>query len=312
MPFSKQEALLLIKKALEEDRLGHAYLLCGSSQEEIGVFSEELASRILGCSLLHLSEHPDFHLVEPESKARKILTEQMRHLEEKLHLKPQASSYKVAVIHDADRMVPAAANAFLKTLEEPPDKTVLLLVTLLPEAILATIRSRSLVISLHEKDLFLESEIEKKIEIIMHEFFKEDAPKDATAAFQCVRAFQELLSTARKEALEEAEEEFQIEKKQYGKTTDGSWEDLREEHFKATAEAASLESRSLLIAGVTNYFGSCLRKLYQQQNSEIDSKAASLLRALEIVESLRNSLEQGVQEALALEAGFLELMRSRS
>jgi DNA polymerase-3 subunit delta' len=309
MAFSKQEALSLIKKALEEDRLGHAYLLCGSSQEEIGVFSEELASLILGCSLLHLQEHPDFHSVEPESKARKILTNQMRQLEEALHLKAQASSYKVAVIHDADRMVPAAANAFLKTLEEPPDKTVLLLVTLLPETILETIRSRCLLIALHERDLSPESEVEKKVKSIMCDFFKEDTPKDATTAFQCTRAFQELLSMARTEALEAAQEEFQAEKKQYTKTTDGSWEEAREDHFKAIAEAAALESRSLLLAGVANYFGASLREVYQQKNSEIHQKAASLLRALEIVESLRHSLEQGVHEALALETGFLELTR---
>ncbi|MFZ4115125.1 MAG: hypothetical protein ACOYK6_00205 [Chthoniobacterales bacterium] len=309
MPFSKHEALALLQKALEEDRLGHAYLLCGSSKEEVGLLSEEVASLILGCSLLHLQEHPDFHQVEPESKARKILTDQMRQLEEALHLKAQASSYKVAVIHDADRMVPAAANAFLKTLEEPPERTVLFLVTLLPEAILATIRSRCITITLHEADSAFQNEYEEKIERVMEYFFKEGAPTDATAAFQLTRAFQELLSTAREKATEGAQEEFQVEKKRYGKTTDGSWEDLREEHFKATAEATALESRSLLLVGVENYFGMRLRNLYQQEESgERHERGTSLLRALGIVESLRHSLEQGVQEALALEAGFLELM----
>ena len=309
MSFSKQEALSLLQKAIEENRLAHAYLLCGSSKEEVGLLSEEVASLILGCSLLHLPEHPDFHQVEPESKARKILTEQMRNLEEALHLKPQVSSYKVVVIHDADRMVPAAANAFLKTLEEPPDKTVLLLVTLLPEAMLATIRSRCIAMTLHETGLSPQSEYEKKIEVLMESFFKEGAPADATAAFQCTRAFQVLLSAAREEAVEGSAEEFQAEKQHYGKTTDGSWEDLREEHFKATAEAAALESRSLLLAGIANYFGRCLTRLYEVESEENHQRAASLLRSLEIIEALRHSLEQGVQEALALEAGFLELMK---
>lgn len=310
MAFSKQEALSLLQKAMKENRLGHAYLLCGSSESEVGLLSEEVASLVLGCSLLHLPDHPDFYEIEPESKARKILTEQMRNLEEALHLKPQLSSYKVVVIHDADRMVPAAANAFLKTLEEPPDKTVLLLVTLLPEALLETIRSRCITMALHEAGRPQPSKHEEEIEALMKNFFKEGAPTDATAAFQLTRAFQSLLSAAREEAAENAAEEFQAEKQHYGKTTDGSWGDHREDHFKATAEAAALESRSLLLAGVANYFGTGLRNLYQEGKTQKNhqQKVVSLLSCMEVIESLRHSLEQGVQEALALEAGFLELM----
>lgn len=307
MAFSKTEALSLFKKALDENRLGHAYLISGSSKEDVGLLSEEMASLILGCSLLNLQAHPDFHDVKPESKARRILTEQIRHLEDELHLKPQTSLYKVAVIHDADRMIPAGANAFLKTLEEPPDKTVLLLVTLLPEAILPTIRSRCLMIALHAVGKLEQCEYTSKIEILMKETFYDGAPHDINAAFACTRAFQELLAIARKEALQAVDEEFEIEKKQYGKTTDRSWESLREEHFKAVGEAKALEARSLLLAGVTNYFATRLRNRYEQEGP---TKSLSLLRALETVDSLRHSLEQGVQETLALEAGFLELMRS--
>lgn len=310
MAFSKQEALLLFKKALQENRLGHAYLLSGASQEEVGLLSEEVASLILECTLLHLPEHPDFYEVEPESKARKILTEQMRNLEEALHLKAQQSSYKVVVIHAADRMVPAASNAFLKTLEEPPDKTILLLETLLPEAVLETIRSRCIKIALHETTSVSKNEHQQKIEVVMKKFFSEGAPADATAAFQCTRSFQAVLAAAREEALERAEEEFQAEKKHYGKTTESSWEDVREEHYKATAEAAALESRSLLLLEVAHYFGVELRSLYEQGGDL--QRAASLLRSLETVESMRNALEQGIQEALALETGFLKLMRTNA
>lgn len=373
MAFSKKEALTLFQKAIQADRLGHAYLLYGSSKEEIILLSEEIASLILGCGLPSIHEHPDFHQVAPESKTRKILTEQMRHLEKALHLKPETSLYKVAVIHDADRMVPGAANAFLKTLEEPPDQTVLFLTTLLPEAILPTIRSRCLVMTLHkraqqhqneqkapsssncDKESQESSVSKEKIETLMKSFFYEGAPHDATAAFAFTRAFQELLLGARKEAIQTADEEFQIEKKQYAKTTDGSWADIREEHFKAMGEATALEARSCMLDGVANYFATCLRNLYQQEpaknhlypfqgldnrqagpslelhqrseegnlpieklasreqltnnvNQYDDQKIASLLRVMEIVDSLRSTLENGVQEALALEAGFLELI----
>ncbi|MEI6416397.1 MAG: DNA polymerase III subunit delta', partial [Verrucomicrobiota bacterium] len=138
MAFSKNKALALLKNASQEKRLGHAYLITGSFHDGMETIAEELACMVLPCSLLEVKMHPDVHMVEPESKSRKILTEQMRHLEEALHLKPQQSDYKVAIIHDAERMMPSAANAFLKTLEEPPDQTLLLLTTSLPEALLET------------------------------------------------------------------------------------------------------------------------------------------------------------------------------
>ena len=55
---------------------------------------------------------------------------------------------KFGVVYEADRLMPQAANAFLKTLEEPPDHSVLVLVTALPEALLDTIRSRCIEVSL--------------------------------------------------------------------------------------------------------------------------------------------------------------------
>ncbi len=162
MSFTKQQALDFLQKARLEQRLGHAYLITGSAHAGGETLSEELAALVLGCGVLHLEAHPDFYVVEPESKSRKILTEQIRNLEEALHLKPQQSDYKVAVIHDADRMMPAAANAFLKTLEEPPDKTLLLLVSSLPEVLLETIRSRCIALPLYSASERPLEENEKK------------------------------------------------------------------------------------------------------------------------------------------------------
>lgn len=312
MAFSKTQALDLLQKAIAENRLGHAYLISGSSHAGVEQLSEELAALVLGCSLLHVETHPDFHAIEPESKARKILTEQMRTLEEELHLKPQQSAYKVAVIHDADRMVPAAANAFLKTLEEPPDKTLLLLLSVVPEALLETIRSRCIALPLYETTEVPRGEYEKKMAEVMKHFFSPGVPMDATAAFQLTRSFQALLSAAREEAVEAAEEEFSSEKKQYGKTTESSWEGHREEHFKAAAEAAALGYRSLLLAVVADYFGNRLRAMYAESNQEEcdGEEVVRLLQCMEAVDAMKNTLERGVQEPLALEAGFLELMKN--
>jgi len=306
MAFSKNQALALLKKAIEEQRLGHAYLITGSFHDGMEMVAEELAAMVLSCSLLEVKQHPDVHMVEPESKSRKILTEQMRDLEEALHLKPQQNHYKIAIIHDAERMVSSAANAFLKTLEEPPDQTLLLLTTSLPEALLETIRSRCIRLPIYSCEEAPQQEHEKKIAAWMKTFFAECTTYDVAAAFQLARHVQELLATIREEAAESAEEEFHLEKQHFGKTTEGNWEGAREQYFKATAEASVLAQRSLLIDAVAAHFGERLRIASQKNDQD---EIVCLLRALEIVEKLRSSLEGGVQEALALEAGFLELTK---
>lgn len=314
MPFSKDQALHFLKKAIAEGRLAHAYLVIGSPHAGVGLLTEELAALVLSCSLHHLETHPDFYLIEPESKARKIVIEQMRALEEALALSSQRGAYKVAVIHDADRMVPAAANAFLKTLEEPSDKTLLLLTTTFPEGVLTTIRSRCVFLPLHEKEKPPQEEYEKKMKQLASIFFHSGAATDATAAFQFTRGFQALLEEIRKTAVATTEQEFRAEKQHYGKKTEVVWEARREEHFKASAEALALSYRSSLLATLADYFGHQLRALCEEEhlNTQKKEEVVQLLRSLEIVESISRTLESGVQEALAFEAGFLELLETHN
>src|SRR4029077_620583 len=86
--------------------------------------------------------------IEPECKSRKILVEQIRELGASLRLHATRAKVKFGVVYEADRLMPQAANAFLKTLEEPPDHSVLILVTALPEALLDTIRYRCIEVAL--------------------------------------------------------------------------------------------------------------------------------------------------------------------
>ena len=88
-------------------------------------------------------------IVEPESKSRRITVDSIRAAEHPLHLAAPAGTTKFAVIVDADRMGVAAENAFLKTLEEPPRASMLLLLSARPELLLDTILSRCIRIQLH-------------------------------------------------------------------------------------------------------------------------------------------------------------------
>src|SRR5690606_19739146 len=91
--------------------------------------------------------HPDLHLVFPEPEKRTIGIEQIRELSEALSMKGFRGGAKAAVIEPAEAMTLAAANALLKTLEEPAAQTFLLLVSHQPHRLLPTIRSRCQVLA---------------------------------------------------------------------------------------------------------------------------------------------------------------------
>lgn len=307
MAFSREEALRLLGKSLEEGRLGHAYLVSGPPGSGVEELARELAGIFLECDALHVGREPDFHAIEPGSKSRRLLIEQIRDLEGALHRTPEKGSRKVALIRDADRLMPQAANAFLKTLEEPPAGSLLLLSTELPEALLETIRSRCIPVVLHTATRPPASDREERLAVAMKEFFTQGGRADATAAFGLTRVFRDLMEEAREEAVERTKEELAAEKSHFGKTTEGDW-DSREDALKASAEAEALQERSRLLGVVADAFGSPLRSLHEQEGIPDAAGSRRLLRCLEAVERLRSSLERGIQEALALEAGFLEIM----
>lgn len=92
------------------------------------------------CIKIDSGTHPDFLLVEPDGDQIKV--EQVRRLEEALSLTAYEARVKVAVMDDAEAMNASAANAFLKTLEEPPAGSLIILVSSSPDRLPDTVRSR--------------------------------------------------------------------------------------------------------------------------------------------------------------------------
>src|SRR5471032_3035746 len=153
MPFSSEELRQRFAASIEQGRMGHSYLLTGDHSESLGLLALGLAGQVLDATP---QEHPDFHAVRPESKSRHITVDQIRELERELYLRPFMAPLKVAVIFDAERMClgsAGAANAFLKTLEEPPAHTLILLTSGRPAMLLPTINSRCLRLDLGFEDL---------------------------------------------------------------------------------------------------------------------------------------------------------------
>jgi DNA polymerase-3 subunit delta' len=164
-----QPALELLQRSLSRGRLGHAYLFTGGDLEELTAAGRALAMTLncqspprrgesglpldacgecLACRKVKDEMHPDVFWVRPESKTRIIKAEQIRELIRELNLRPAEAAHKAALIVAADRMHTSAANAFLKTLEEPPAGTVLMLLSTEPQHLLETILSRCLRLNL--------------------------------------------------------------------------------------------------------------------------------------------------------------------
>ncbi|HEY1763963.1 MAG TPA: DNA polymerase III subunit gamma/tau [Opitutaceae bacterium] len=140
-------AVAVLERAVERGRLSHGLLLAGDDAEALSGAAMALADRLLsreGPSPFPPERHPDCLQLRPANKSRQISVGAVRGLISRINVSPAISAIKVAVLHEADRMNTAAANSFLKTLEEPPADTTLLLLTTKPYALLPTIRSRVL------------------------------------------------------------------------------------------------------------------------------------------------------------------------
>lgn len=141
----------VLEKSLNNKRLAHGILLHGDDLEELSQVAQAIASVLLETSQEKVATHPDFFTLRPAKKARQIRISgdggrpepnTMRWLLKDLMQTSNQGGHKVAVIYEADRMNSATANAFLKTLEEPPNQTTLFLLTCRPYDLLDTIRSR--------------------------------------------------------------------------------------------------------------------------------------------------------------------------
>jgi DNA polymerase III subunit delta' len=165
MPFSDcighQPSITLLQAAVTHDRLAHAYLFHG--EDAIGkrltafrlaqALNCELPPETNGfdscgtcrsCRQIEARTHPDFFVIEPdpEQATRQIKIEQVREIEHHIMYRPLIGERKICLIDDADRMTIGAANALLKTLEEPPAHSLFLMISSRPAALPATIRSR--------------------------------------------------------------------------------------------------------------------------------------------------------------------------
>jgi len=141
----------ILRQALKNRRIAHAYLFEGPDGVGKRLVALALARALLcqdgtgcgdcpSCRKVDHNNHPDIHLLDADGSSIKI--DQVRALQQELALRPLEGKYKICLIDGADQFIPAAANALLKTLEEPQPNTLIILLSSRPESLLVTIRSR--------------------------------------------------------------------------------------------------------------------------------------------------------------------------
>jgi len=157
-PFSQiigqERAIRYLKQAMAMDRIPHAYLFVGIPGIGKRTTAIALAQTInctapvdgegcgecLSCRQLMSGNFPDLEQVTPQGTAIKI--EQIRELNRRFGYKPVSGRYRISIVSRAEMMTEEAANAFLKTLEEPPERNILILTVMEPLDLLPTILSR--------------------------------------------------------------------------------------------------------------------------------------------------------------------------
>lgn len=153
--YGHEKQIGILQKALTQKRIGHVYLFSGISAVGKKTLAGEFAKALncekedalhdscgecLSCRKIKQGSHPDVFSVEAEGQFIRINA--IREIQEQMKFKPLEARWRVFVIDNADKMNDQAANALLKTLEEPPPANILILVTARPYSMPSTIISR--------------------------------------------------------------------------------------------------------------------------------------------------------------------------
>ena len=319
MAFPFAHALSLLKNARERGRLGHAYLITGPKEAKLEDFATAFLNLASGLHHADLEawKEQGIPLVRPESKSRRIVIESIRALEQQIHLSPGPGGNKFGVIIDADRMMPQAQNAFLKTLEEPPQRTLLLLLSTQPQQLLDTIRSRVIQVPLMpEPGARVLTEAEKKLLQVLAGL--SNLQEGNLASALSIRGqFEELLDEVKEAITERLEDEFDKEKEYYKNTTDGQWLKERENEMTAAIEAQYQAQREALMELLLSWMGDVMRHQAGAERLDLPDYTAftrqlaerwtprAVARRVHELRRLHSNLHTNVNETLALDVAFI-------
>ncbi len=222
-----------LERLIAEERLAHGYVIDGDPLGEGKRFALEFVLRVMGhgypakaAALRHRLEgriHPDVLWVEPKGKLRQIKVEEVDQALKLIHEKSFEGGWKAVVFLGAERMNAASGNKLLKSLEEPPPKTLLLLVTPSPEQLLATLRSRCQFLSAPKSRLEEAAWLPALLELL-----RQGPPRNLRQRLLRAALFRDFLNTAAQDYLAALDAESPAAVEETDENLDEKVEDARE------------------------------------------------------------------------------------
>ncbi len=317
MPFSdiigQAAPVSVLRRSLAAGKIAHAYIFdgvegCGKKKTALAFVEAIFCNGAEGCGRCHACrkvaavQHPDLHVVEPEGAFIKI--DQIRELQKELSYRPFEARKKACILEAAERLNPAAANAFLKTLEEPPGDALLILLTTNIGAVLPTILSRCQRLSF--SPLPFEA---------MEEYLRKTGVPAETARIAAALADGSL-----KKALDISEEDTLLRRshilERIGSLSPGEIAPL----FTLAEELGNERDKTLEVLDILTVFWRDVLHMQSGGIDPVDSDIVPLLRKeaarstpektmekIELVSRCRKALQRNVNPRLALEVLFMEL-----
>lgn len=310
----------VLRQIVRSGRLANAYLIVGDDARDEHSLTQFFLQCIFcnqengpcgvcpGCQQVRKNAHPDIHLCAPETKSRIISAEQIRELNRQLSLSPFAGGRKAGVVLHADRLNKASANAFLKTLEEPPGDSVILLITDKPKALLPTIVSRCQKITVSTSS----KAVEKPWKTPLMEILKKTGGvADSWQSLQMARAINQLLEEEKERIQKETAAESRM-------LSDAGLSDRDDKAEDGAAESRFRAERAEILRVIEGWQRDLLFVTLKVDPSRLRNKEympvlsqqagkltySQALQQLMAVEEMARRLERQLPATFVLETGF--------
>ena len=289
-----------LQSEFNQNSLHHALLFQSTQINQIEEESLNLTRSILAMGDDQL-EHPDLFHLRPSGKMRIITADMTRELISELNRTSNQGGAKVALIHEADRMRKEAANAFLKTLEEPPYGTYILLLTSLPYSILPTIRSRCLQVRLQPEKTEIENPLWSEWlnlyeSWVLQLFDRENLKNDRISPLFAAYGLTERLLGVIKQI---ADEEWKVNSKSLP-------EGVEEKEKDAIETSIRKGIRSNLIKSLIDR----TREIVVHSKIPIEKGATKLSKVVSFAEKMTGLLEVNLKDEAAFEYFWLSSLRT--
>lgn len=289
-----------LQSEFEQNSLHHALLYQGSQINQIEEQSLILTRTLLGMRDDQF-EHPDLFHLRPSGKMRIISADVTRNLISELNRTSNQGGAKVALIHQADRMRKESANAFLKTLEEPPSGTYIILITTRPYSMLPTIRSRCLQVRLQAEEDEIESPLWTEwlnlyeswiLQLLDREKIKNDRVSPVFAAYGLVERLLGVIKQI-------TDEEWKMNSKSLPQGVDEKEKDAIETSIRKSI-------RSHLMKSLIDHS----RKIVVHSEVPLEKGGAKLAKIVSFAEKVAGLLEVNLKDETAFEYFWLSSLRT--